>query len=94
MARKKEKKERVPYNPYFGKVKDESHMAEKPFLTWLLTIPGAIIGAVLGWRVENLFLGLVYGAVMGIAAGTLLDKWWIKHKKKKAGLLEEEPKEK
>lgn len=94
MARKKEKKERVPYNPYFGKFKDESHMPEKPFLTWVLTIPGAIIGAILGWRVENLPLGLIYGAVMGIAVGTLLDKWWIKRQKKKAGLLEDEPAEK
>lgn len=75
MARgKKNKEPRQAYNPYFGKPSDESHMAKKPFFTWLLVIPGLILGALLGRQVVNLPLGLLFGAIMGIAVGSLIDK--------------------
>ena len=88
MARKKKKEGKDPnkvYNPYFGKFEDDSHMAEKPFLTWIFVIPGLILGGVLGFKVENLILGLIFGAVMGIAVGSLIDKWWEGRKEKKRG---------
>ena len=65
---------REAYNPYYGKFKDESQMAKKPFFTWIFAFPGAVIGLLIGWRVQDLVLGLIFGAIMGIAAGTLLDK--------------------
>lgn len=86
MARKKRKEGKDPskvHNPYFGKFEDESKMPEKPFLTWILVVPGLLLGGLLGFKVENLFLGLVFGAVMGIAIGSLIDKWWADRKGKK-----------
>lgn len=85
MARKNkgDKGPRTPNNPYFGKFEDESKMPEKPFLTWILVVPGLIVGGLLGFKVENLFLGLIFGAVMGIAIGSLIDKWWADRKGKK-----------
>lgn len=83
--KKADKGPREPNNPYFGKFEDESHMPEKPFLTWILVVPGLIIGGLLGFQVDNLPLGLVFGAVMGIAIGSLIDKWREGRKEKKRG---------
>ena len=77
MARKK-KEEKDPaevFNPYFGKTHDESHMAKKPFFTWILVIPGLVFGVWLGLGTENLLMGLICGAVFGIALGSVIDKW-------------------
>ena len=73
---------REAYYPYYGKFKDESQMAKKPFFTWIFVIPGVILGLLIGLKVQDVFLGLVFGAVMGIAVGTLLDKWLEKRKEK------------
>ena len=77
MARKK-KEERDPaqtYNPYFGKTQDESHMPRRPFFTWLLVLPGLGLGLWLGLNTERLLMGLLCGAVLGIALGSVIDKW-------------------
>ena len=74
---------REAYNPYFGKFEDESQMAKKPFFTWLLVVPGTVAGLLVGLRVQDVLSGIFFGAVMGIAAGTLLDKWLEKRKEKK-----------
>lgn len=74
---------REAYNPYYGKFKDESQMAKKPFFTWIFAIPGAVIGLLVGLRVQDVGLGLVFGAIMGIAIGTLLDKWLEKRREEK-----------
>ena len=74
---------REAYNPYYGTVTDESQMAKKPFFTWICVIPGAVIGLLIGFKVQDLFLGLVFGAIMGIAVGTLLDKWLEKRKERR-----------
>lgn len=74
-----------PFNPYFGKTEDESHMPEKPFFTWILVIPGLALGLWLGLGTGELLMGLVCGAVFGIAGGSLLDKWREKRRKKRAG---------
>ena len=73
---------REAYNPYYGKFKDETQMAKKPFFTWIFVIPGVILGLLIGLKVQDVFLGLVFGSVMGIAVGTLLDKWLEKRKEK------------
>ena len=69
---------REAYNPYYGKFKDESQMAQKPFFTWIFVVPGAVIGLLVGLRVQDVGL-----AIMGIAIGTLLYKWLEKRKEKK-----------
>ena len=74
---------REAYNPYYGKFKDESQMAQKPFFTWIFVVPGAVIGLLVGLRVQDVGLGLIFGAIMGIAIGTLLDKRLEKRKEKK-----------
>lgn len=76
MARKKKRSStpQGPYNPYFGKVHDESQMAKKPFFTWLLAIPGLLLGILVGIGTQEPILGPVFGAVMGIALGSLIDK--------------------
>lgn len=76
---------REAYNPYYGKSKDESQMAKKPFFTWIFVVPGAIIGLLVGLRVQDVGLGLIFGAIMGIAIGTLLDKHLEKRREEKAG---------
>ena len=51
MARRKKGKDPAqegPYNPYFGKVKDDSNMAKKPIWTWALAIPGLALGVFIG----------------------------------------------
>ena len=72
---------REAYNPYYGKFKDESHMAKKPFFTWIFVIPGVVIGLL----VQNVGLGVIFGAIMGIAIGTLLDKRLEKRKEEREG---------
>ena len=76
MARKKKKEEPEsgPFNPYFGKATDESHMAKKPFFTWVLAVPGLILGVFIGMGTKEPLLGPVFGAIMGIAVGSLIDK--------------------
>lgn len=76
---------REAYNPYYGKFKDESQMAKKPFFTWIFVIPGVVIGLLAGLRVQNMGLGLIFGAIMGIAVGTLLDKHLEKRREEKEG---------
>lgn len=76
---------REAYNPYYGKFKDESQMAKKPFFTWIFVIPGVVIGLLVGLRVQNVGLGLIFGAIMGIAVGTLLDKHLEKRREEKEG---------
>lgn len=76
---------REAYNPYYGKFKDESHMAKKPFFTWIFVIPGVVIGLLVGLRVQNVGLGVIFGAIMGIAIGTLLDKRLEKRKEEREG---------
>ncbi len=76
---------REAYNPYYGKLKDESQMAKKPFFTWIFVIPGVVIGLLVGLRVQNVGLGVIFGAIMGIAIGTLLDKRLEKRKEEREG---------
>ncbi|MGN8968575.1 hypothetical protein [Intestinimonas sp. HCP28S3_D6] len=76
---------REAYNPYYGKFKDESQMAKKPFFTWIFVIPGVVIGLLVGLRVQNVGLGVIFGAIMGIAIGTLLDKRLEKRKEEREG---------
>lgn len=65
---------RRPYNPYYGKSTDESQMPKKPFFTWLLVVPGLVLGFFVGIGTQEPVLGPIFGAVMGIAVGSLLDK--------------------
>lgn len=77
MARRKKGKDPAqegPYNPYFGKVKDDSNMAKKPVWTWALAIPGLVLGVFIGMGTHEPVLGPVFGAIMGIAIGSLIDK--------------------
>ena len=76
MARKKKEKQPQsgPFNPYYGKAKDESKMAEKPFWTWILAVPGVLLGIFIGLGTHELVLGPVFGGIMGIAIGSLIDK--------------------
>ena len=76
MARKKKDRESHsgPYNPYFGKFEDESQMAKRPFFTWILIVPGAVLGVFIGMKVQEPVLGPVFGGIMGIAVGSLIDK--------------------
>lgn len=76
MARKKKEpnEPRRPYNPYYGRATDPSNMPEKPVWTWRLAVPGLILGAVIGVIVREPVLGVVFGGVMGIAVGSLIDK--------------------
>ena len=69
MARKKKDRESHsgPYNPYFGKFEDESQMAKRPFFTWILVVPGAVLGVFIGMKVQEPVLGPVFGGIMGIA---------------------------
>lgn len=67
MARRKKGKDpaqKGPYNPYFGKVKDDSNMAKKPVWTWALAIPGLVLGVFIGMGTHEPVLGPVFGAVM------------------------------
>ena len=80
---KKKREPRVAYNPYYGKAKDESHMAEKPFFTWKLANPGLLQGSLVGMKIRDVFLGGVFGAIIGIALGSLLDKAIEKRRKKR-----------
>lgn len=79
MARKKKKETQEIYNPYFGKFEDESKMAKKPYWTWILAAPGLVLGIVVAIRTGEPFLGPVFGIIMGIGAGSLIDK----HREKK-----------
>ncbi|MBU5230541.1 hypothetical protein [Intestinimonas butyriciproducens] len=76
MARKKKdrKSHSGPYNPYFGKFEDESQMAKRPFFTWILVVPGTVLGVFIGMKVQEPVLGPVFGGIMGIAVGSLIDK--------------------
>lgn len=77
MARKKKPTGPVegPFNPYFGKATDESQMAKRPFFTWILAIPGLILGVFIGIGTQEPVLGPVFGGIMGIAIGSMIDKW-------------------
>ena len=79
--KQKDKQSDGPYNPYFGKAEDESHMPERPFFTWVLAIPGLVLGAFLGIGTKQLLLGIIFGGVMGIAIGSMIDKWREKRQK-------------
>lgn len=85
MARKKKEKGSGSglFNPYFGKFEDESHMAQRPFFTWLFMIPGLALGFWLGSGTGKMVMGLICGAVMGIALGSVIDKWLENRRKKK-----------
>ena len=87
MARKKKEANPGdgPFNPYYGKFKEESHMAEKPFFTWILIIPGLGLGFWLGSGTGEMVMGLICGAVFGIALGSLIDKWFDRRRAKKNG---------
>lgn len=75
MARKKKDAgPRQAYNPYYGRATDPSNLPEKPFFTWVLAIPGLILGIFIGLYVEQLVMGIIFGGVMGIAVGSLIDK--------------------
>lgn len=63
------------YNPYFGKANEASHMPKRPLFTWILVIPGLGLGLWLGLGTGDLLMGLICGAVFGIAGGSLIDKW-------------------
>lgn len=83
MGRKKRKSGQSdgPYNPYFGKAQDESHMPERPLFTWALAVPGLLLGVVIGLGTRQLVLGIVFGGIMGIAIGSMIDKWREKRTK-------------
>ena len=85
MARKKKdrKSHSGPYNPYFGKFEDESQMAKRPFFTWILVVPGAVLGVFIGMKVQEPVLGPVFGGIMGIAVGSLIDKRREKRREEK-----------
>lgn len=82
MARKKKEKSSGdgPFNPYFGKFEDESHMAQRPMFTWILVIPGLGLGYWLGSGTGEMLMGLICGAVFGIALGSIIDKWLDKRR--------------
>ena len=50
---------------------DESQMAKRPFFTWILVVPGAVLGVFIGMKVQEPVLGPVFGGIMGIAVGSL-----------------------
>ncbi len=77
---KKKQKEKRPddywTNPYYREEEERNRKLDPDrsmFFTWLCLPLGALLGLLLGWVAENLFLGVVFGGVLGILAGTKLD---------------------
>lgn len=88
MARKKKEKEQRPAdywtNPYYREEEERKKKLDpnRPmFFTYLLMPVGAALGVLLGWVCQNMFIGVAFGVVIGIMAGTKLDAKFP-HKKK------------
>ena len=79
MARKKKQKEKRPAdywtNPYYREEEERKKKLDpdRPMRFTYLCMPiGAAGGIFLGWLCRNMFIGVVFGFVMGIMIGTKL----------------------
>ena len=80
MARKKKQKEQRPAdywtNPYYREEEERKKKLDpnRPMrFTYLFMPVGTAAGALLGYWSQNMFIGVVFGFVMGIMVGTKLD---------------------
>ncbi len=63
-------------NPYYREEEERNRKLDPDrsmLFTWICLPAGAVLGLLLGWVAENVFLGAGFGAVLGILAGTKLD---------------------
>lgn len=83
MAKKKKDEGHDPeevFNPYYGRATDPSKMAKHPLFTWIMIIPCALAGLAIGFATGEFALSVAFGAIMGIASGTMIDNFIYKRK--------------